>query len=1018
MRPLALSMSAFGPFAGTETIDFRTLGTNPLFLINGPTGSGKTTVLDAICFALYGETTGAEREASQMRCHHAGGETLTEVSFLFELGGIRFRIRRVPEQERPKKSGEGTTRQSPEAQLWRIRDDGAEEVLVPRRVSEATVRITELTGLSAEQFRQVMVLPQGKFRELLLAPSEQREKIFEQLFQTQIYAQLEQKLRGRANATVAELGRLRDLQRGALQGAGVDSADALVERLASLSCRIEAADVARQAADQTHRAAEGALAHARQTEQVFTDWDTARAELARLRGQADAQARDQARLAAGTAARAISPAYEVFVTRLREEAQSRDAERAAKEGLVRAEENETDCERAWQDVERRRPELDELKLRRSRLADLLDVAASLAVAEEDLQRAIRAREQAMVALADASRKRSETHERVAALNADILAARREIDGLGDAQAELARATERRGQRRRLDQAEDERRGDQRRLEIATIALGGAMQQLERAGQVYRALQQGWTAGQAAVLAQTLEAGAPCPVCGSTEHPAPARAEGTVPEEAELENARVDEAEARERCEALRLERVALESNLRAHEKTIDELRTALGHYADVDGAQLEALVAQLETDTARLVAARAALANTEAVHEELSARLPALDGAVQSTGAALERASREAAATEATVQQMKGRVPEELQAQGALEAALAQLEEESTTLDKRLREVTAARDAARETATTARADLAAAGKAAERASGLREAAEEKWLRALAGSEFGSSEAFREALLDVAALEALARSVRGYQDALMLADKAVAACESKLADTVRPDLDALRRAADETRSNLKRTTEEAATLRAEQQNLQNLFRSLEDLDRQQREREAEYAVVGRLHRISSGDNPHRVSLQRFVLSALLDDVLLHAGERLRMMSKGRYVLRRREDVADRRGKAGLDLDVEDAYTGRARPVATLSGGESFMAALAMALGLSDVVQAYSGGIRLDTLFVDEGFGSLDPEALDLAIRTLIDLQAQGRTVGIISHVPELKQQVGIQVLVDSSPTGSGIRLVVT
>lgn len=1016
MRPLRLSMSAFGPFAGTETIDFRALGENPLFLINGPTGSGKTTILDAICFALYGETTGAEREASEMRCHHAGGDTLTEVSFEFELGGMRYRIRRVPEQERPKKSGEGTTRQTPEAQLWRIRDDDSEQVLVPRRVSEASAAITELTGLSAEQFRQVMVLPQGKFRELLLAPSEQREKIFQQLFQTQTYARLEQKLRERANAAAAEINRLQDRQRGVMQGAGVDSADALAERFASLARQIEAAEAARQAADREHRDAAAALAQARQTEEAFVQWERARAERVALDARAAEHARDQARVSAGVAARAIAPVHEAFVTRLGEETLAREAQRVAGETLQSAAEREADCEREWQGVERRAPELDELRVRQSRLADLLGVAASLAGAESELQRARRVREQAMTAQTDASGKRSETHERVAALNAEISAAQREVDALGDAPGELARAREYLGQRQRLDQAERQREGCERRLEDTTLALASATQSLERAGRAYREMQQAWAAGQAAVLAQSLETGAPCPVCGSTEHPHPAQAEGALPEEAELENARIAEMDARDRCEDLRLERVATERDLDSLGKRIGEVRTVLGSYADTDGVQLEERAAQLTGQTARLAAVREKIADRAAVLERLTARLPELEEAAQSAAAALESASRDVVAAQAAVEQMKRQVPEELQAHGALEAALARLEEESRALDERINRTRAARDAAREAATIARADLAGAAKVAERATSLRQAAEEKWLRALAGSEFDSTEAFREALLEASTLDVLEKTVRAHQDALMLAEKALAACESRLADTPRPDLEALVGAEAGTRSRLTRTTEEAATRRAEQSGLQAVLESLEDLDRQSRQREAEYAVVGRLHKISSGDNPHRVSLQRFVLSVLLDDVLLHAGERLRMMSKGRYLLRRREDVSDRRGKAGLDLDVDDAYTGRTRPVATLSGGESFMAALAMALGLSDVVQAYSGGIRLDTLFVDEGFGSLDPEALDLATRTLIDLQAQGRTVGIISHVPELKQQVGIQVLVDSSPTGSSVRLV--
>ena len=186
MRPLTLELQAFGPFAGKETVDFSKWGNNPLFLINGPTGAGKSTILDAICFALYGQTTGAEREPTQMRCDHADSSLLTEVTLEFSLGDKSYRIRRVPAQERPKTRGEGTTTQQAEAQLWHL--DGSEQgsLIVSQKVNQATDEIKELIGLEVEQFRQVMVLPQGKFRELLMADSRQRELIFSQLFQTRI----------------------------------------------------------------------------------------------------------------------------------------------------------------------------------------------------------------------------------------------------------------------------------------------------------------------------------------------------------------------------------------------------------------------------------------------------------------------------------------------------------------------------------------------------------------------------------------------------------------------------------------------------------------------------------------------------------------------------------------------------------------------------------------------------------------------------------------------------------------
>lgn len=235
MRPLKLVMSAFGPFASTQETDFSALGTNPLFLINGPTGAGKTTLLDAICFALYGKTTGDEREGSQMRCDLAVDSLLTEVTFSFALGDIQYHIRRVPEQQRIKKSGDGYTVQKPEAQLYRIDSDGNEHLLVASKVSEATAEIEQLTGLDADQFRQVMVLPQGKFRELLMADSKDREKIFSQLFQTQIYRKIEDKLKFQASAIRTAVRDHRNRRDGMLHNIALESDEALNAELALAS---------------------------------------------------------------------------------------------------------------------------------------------------------------------------------------------------------------------------------------------------------------------------------------------------------------------------------------------------------------------------------------------------------------------------------------------------------------------------------------------------------------------------------------------------------------------------------------------------------------------------------------------------------------------------------------------------------------------------------------------------------------------------------------------------------------
>ena len=1016
MRPLTLAMTAFGPFAGTETIDFRRLGENPLFLINGPTGAGKTSILDAICFALYGETTGGERQGAEMRSHHAAPELLTEISFEFELAGKQYRIRRVPDQERPKARGEGTTQHKAEAQLAELGADGSARNLVPRKVGEANQRVMELIGLDADQFRQVMVLPQGRFRELLLAPSQEREAIFQQLFQTHVYARLERALKDGANALSAEVERLGERSRGLLEGCGLASTDALATALHELLAQIAVAGAARDAALAQHGEAQLALEAARLLEQRFVAHDGARKALERIVAEESLRAEERSRARGAAAARTLAPHHESVAQRAAEHERASGRWREAEAALARARDASGLAEAAWREATAQEPELLRLRDEMVRLRALEPVAIELQHGERLLRerRAERAR-------ADAAQEAARgAHEAAAKALADVDARiaglRQRMEALAEAPLARERCTARLLVRRRQEELtatlEDLRvAGDTaaRRLEDAALAQ-------RRAAESLRALRQAWQAGQAVVLARELRHGAPCPVCGSAEHPAPAVGAQEVPAPDTLDRALELDELAREALEAARIERVRIDEAIAAQEATLARLREELGDHAGEPLAALEQQAAALAANVQAHDLAQAELRDAERARADCIERVTRLASDRDSMRLAAhtaERAEGEAAVAFATQQRQ---LPEALRVPGAVAEALRTAMAGAERLG---RELGAARSRQQEAGNgLAGAQVEAAGRLDEmqRAAALLQETEAAWQQLLAASPFADTAAFREALLEPGELQRLEQEIRDRENALLLARRALEDAAGAIAGAERPLLPALeqaelvaRRARDAAVGDVRVLGERRATLERTQHALAQLLAEQAAL-------EAEYAVLGRLARIANGGNAHNLSLQRFVLSVLLDEVLVEAGHRLRLMSRGRYQLSRREEVRDARSKSGLELDVEDAYTGRVRPVATLSGGESFMAALALALGLSDVVQAHSGGIRLDTLFIDEGFGSLDADALDLAIRTLIDLQASGRMVGIISHVPELKQQMDVQIVVVPGASGSHLRLV--
>jgi exonuclease SbcC len=298
----------------------------------------------------------------------------------------------------------------------------------------------------------------------------------------------------------------------------------------------------------------------------------------------------------------------------------------------------------------------------------------------------------------------------------------------------------------------------------------------------------------------------------------------------------------------------------------------------------------------------------------------------------------------------------------------------------------------------------------------KQSTEKVWLEALSASSFENQDAYLSAKLAEAAIAELESSIRQYEDKGASLKTQLESINGELKDKQQPELEPLEQALTAKQQQVEQALQSYTQLRSRMDSLNQVQQKLSALYAKNEELEKAYQVFGTLSDIANGRTGAKVSLHRFVLGVLLDDVLIQASQRLQLMSKGRYLLKRKEERAKGNTGSGLDLMVEDGYTGKWRDVATLSGGESFMAALSLALGLSDVVQSYSGGIRLDTLFIDEGFGSLDPESLDLAIQTLIDLQQGGRTIGIISHVSELKEQISLRLDVEAARTGSSIKLV--
>ena len=966
MRPLTLTMIAFGPFPGTETIRFLDLGENPLFLINGPTGSGKTTILDAICFALYGKTTGDEREGTQMRCDLAAA-VLTEVCLEFELAGRRFRIRRLPEQQRPKSRGDGTTTQAPEAQLVELLPNGGERLIVASKVSEATREIEELTGLSVDQFRQVMVLPQGKFRQLLMADSSEREKIFSQLFQTRIYKRLEESLKVRAADIRRKRDELNNIRKGILEGAEVDSAEELERELTEREPEIERAKQLKEEKERQFATADQVLLQARPLQQAFIRLETLTADLDQLQRRQEQVDLDRQRLHRAERAVKLHP---IFADRLRCEGELVQARKSADQTATRlrtAEVNLAETTRKLTSAQSLQTDLDAAKQQAAQLDGYRARAEKLAAARQAWQQAV-----------------VETERAELLLQFKVLSDRHSL------RLELARLNE-------------SIRKQQDLLQTHTEQGVKLRQRYEESERKAKKLELAWHQGQAAILAAELKQGEPCPVCGSREHPTPAESTTPLPTQQQVEQTRQQVREANEALNRAREQFAEEQSRLR-------ELQQQQEHCRGELGSEAERSLADIETEMVTL----------RAKGERWNLVLPNLQQ-VRTTDRELLRKKLEdkksaAAAAQAQAETAEQELPEQYRQSGALARATEQVTSRIAELDQTIRQIATNHQLALGEATAAKEAMQAAKQQEQKADTALQQAGAACLSSLATSPFADEQEYLAALLAEAELNALKDRIAGHDAAGQRLAGALQQLREQLQDKERPDLERIETRRNDAEGGKNRATEDWRQLDKRMSLLLATKKKLEKAAAEQAELDRRYAVIGTLSDVANGQTGNKISLQRFVLSVLLDDVLIEASHRLSLMSKGRYQLLRKEDRAKGNKASGLELEVEDAYTGKVRPVATLSGGESFMAALALALGLSDVVQAYAGGIRLDTLFIDEGFGSLDAESLDLAIRTLVDLQATGRMIGIISHVAELKEQMPLRLDVIADRSGSRVQLV--
>ena len=1089
MRPRKLTLSAFGPYAGQVEVDLEQLGERGLYLITGDTGAGKTTIFDAITYALYGQPSGESREPSMLRSKYALPDMPTWVELVFSYRGKTYTVRRSPEYERPAKRGGGTTMQKAEVEL-RLPDGRT-----VTRAKEANEEVTRIIGLNRDQFAQIAMIAQGDFRKLLLADTKSRQEIFREIFKTRYYMVFQERMKAESGKLQRECEAVRasvaqyiggvqcaqeDLLRPRLEQAQAGQlplaeTEELIQTLIAQDIQGEERWQKRlDQLDEEIRETAARLGRAeelKKTRQKLLESQTQREEQQKQVRQArELLEAEQEKMPRREALAGELAALEAELPRYRELEEKRDAlaglERAAQE-LERKKKQREQLRKERQiqleGWKRERESLSQATADKARLLGEQTQAeqrrAALCTLEQDVQawqRCLKRLREGQTQcerlyrqLEELSQRWQQEHDALEAGKTAWTAA----EGVEAEKKDVLRRQEQAQERQKaLEQLETLRQDwDQARQarQRAQADYERIREAAEAKGETYRSMNRAFLDEQAGILAQSLEEGRPCPVCGSLHHPNPARISSQAPTEAELERAKeawetaqskaneasltagswkttqaerehhllaqmkpyveqpdLDRAQeqlaacqtqvagalAQIHEELLELEgqlihRAQLEQELQAREETLSRLT--------VQQEQLRESITQAEVAQSGLQGQKDQLEQTLCRQlEEQLASCPISEAAEQVTVQlqAVEETQRQ-------LMQQVQQAEEQLRRKEQLDLQIPQQEEQLSRLDQ---EITAAREelvrthSRREEADAQLQSLQAQLHYPDAAGANGRKGElEAELAGLEEAQQHAQEAWNAAKSRLEGLDTAIRELTQLLEQGEDIDREAQQLRSRELTEQRAAADAAQRAIHTRRS-------------ANQGALEQIRNKTKDL----RAVEERYTWVRTLSNTVNGNlqGKEKIALETYVQMTFFDRILRRANLRFLIMSGGQYELKRRREAENNRSQSGLELDVIDHYNGSERSVKSLSGGESFQASLSLALGLSDEIQSSAGGIQLDTMFVDEGFGSLDEESLQQAIRALASLTEGNRLVGIISHVAELKEKIDKQIIVTKDRTG--------
>ncbi|HHT7141838.1 SMC family ATPase [Bacillus cereus] len=1005
MRPIQLIMTAFGPYKQKEVIDFDDLGEHRIFAISGNTGAGKTTIFDAICYVLYGEASGEERsDTSMLRSQFADDNVYTSVELTFQLKGKRYEIKR---QLGHKKQGNKTIT-GHAVELYEVIDEEKVPAVDRFHVTDVNKKVEDLIGLSKHQFSQIVMLPQGEFRKLLTSETENKEEILRRIFKTDRYKLMRELLdqkRKQWKDVLQEKQKERELyfrnvfklpiRDGALLETLVEQehvnthqvVEALEQETAVYKAEVEQLQVEQDVQTKQLKDAETRFHAAKSVNEKFIDLQQKNEKYNTLQEKRSVIEMKELSFKRAEQAKRLLPFEQWYEEAMQNE---QKAESLLKQIIAKKENIMNNFELAqgkYEAVKNKEPERENAKKLVQRLEELQPIIASLAEKQLNLQNAEIQLGKLKESMQNLDRQLEEHTNQKQLMSGELQQLERALEQYVDKVEEL---TNMREDAKVLKQAYDVWQ-EKQKFEKEKEA---AYSKMQLAVNAYENMERRWLSEQAGILALHLHDGESCPVCGSTTHPKKATEQSGAIDENELNGLR-DKKNIAEKLH------VQLEEkwNFYHHqyEQVIEEVKKR-GYQSEELVETYSALVQkgkQLATEVNTLKASEETRKQIAVKIKSVEEKVDALQKQKREVETEQHRIEMDCMQLRTSYEHDKKNIPENLQTVQAWKVQFDQAMHELKLMEDEWKKVQEAYQHWQNENIRIQAEQEGATNQFESAKLKREETFTRFMKELEQSGFTDQSTYKEAKLSDAEMELIQKEIQSYYSSLEVLAKQIEELHVELKDKEYMDITALGEHIKELEINLDIIKEKRQRAQNAVTYISDLHENIRRIDEQIHEEEKAFQELVDLYEVMKGDNESRISFERYILIEYLEQIVQIANERLRKLSNGQFYLKRSERVEKRNRQSGLGLDVYDAYTGQTRDVKTLSGGEKFNASLCLALGMADVIQAYEGGISIETMFIDEGFGSLDEESLTKAVDALIDLQKSGRFIGVISHVQELK-----------------------